>query len=257
MGCDIHIYVEKKNNTIRQSMSGGKLYVPVAVFEPWIAVKGINDLTVQEYTRWAEQDGEDSYWGKRLQEVKKGSYCDWIYDGRNYDLFAMLANVRNGAGFAGIKTGDGFNIIAEPKGVPMDMSKIIAADYEEWMGDAHSASWLTLKELKEFNWKQTTKHSGVINIEQYADYVKLGHPTTWSGDVSGGKVKYLSLDEANEYLKGKKELDDEFNHYVRVDWTEKYSESAGDFLDFSIPELEKLSLSEDQDDVRIVFWFDN
>ncbi len=257
MGCDIHIYVEKKINTKRPNVSGGLLHAPVCVFEPWVAVKGVNDNTVEQYEKWCKTEESGSYWHKSLEEAKKGSYSDWIYDGRNYDLFAILADVRNGRGFAGVKTGDGFNIISDPKGVPSDISSVIAADYEEWMGDAHSASWFTLRELKEFNWDQTTKHSGVISVEQYADYIKIGHPTSWSSSVSGGKVELLSLDEANEYLKGKKELDENLNYYVRVEWTEKYSESAGNFLDYSIPELEKLSKSDDEDDVRIVFWFDN
>jgi hypothetical protein len=257
MGCDIHIYVEKKNNTNRPNISGGLLHAPVCVFEPWVAVKGVNDNTVRQYEKWATEDGKDSYWGRSLEEAKKGSYSDWVYDGRNYDLFAILADVRNGRGFAGVKTGEGFNVIAEPKGIPSDMSKIVAADYEEWMGDAHSTSWLTLRELKDFNWNQETHHTGVINIGQYAEYVKLGHPNSWSSGASGSMVRYLSLDQANYYLKGKLELDEELSYYVRVSWTEKYSESAGNFLEYSMPELEKLSVSDDQDDVRIVFWFDN
>ena len=44
------------------------------------------------------------------------------YGDRNYNLFAILANVRNGTAFAGCKTGEGFNPISNPKGVPSDAS---------------------------------------------------------------------------------------------------------------------------------------
>lgn len=49
---------------------------------------------------------------------------------RNYDLFAMLAGVRNGRGFAGVVTGAGFNPISEPRGLPDDLSPhmVIAAE---------------------------------------------------------------------------------------------------------------------------------
>jgi hypothetical protein len=45
-------------------------------------------------------------------------------DERSYDTFAMLANVRNGRGFAGIKTSDGFPFIAEPRGLPDDFEMV-------------------------------------------------------------------------------------------------------------------------------------
>ena len=44
-------------------------------------------------------------------------------DPRSYNTFAMLANVRNGRGFAGIKTSDGFPYIHEPRGLPADLKE--------------------------------------------------------------------------------------------------------------------------------------
>lgn len=49
-------------------------------------------------------------------------YTDRPYDSRNYDLFAILADVRNGTGFAGCKTSYGFNPISMPKGLPEDIT---------------------------------------------------------------------------------------------------------------------------------------
>lgn len=42
------------------------------------------------------------------------------FDNRNYDLFAALADVRNGVGFAGVKTGKAIEPIAMPRGIPDD-----------------------------------------------------------------------------------------------------------------------------------------
>ena len=43
---------------------------------------------------------------------------------RNYRAFAVLADVRNGYGFAGFSTGDAVIPISEPRGLPDDMSPV-------------------------------------------------------------------------------------------------------------------------------------
>lgn len=67
----------------------------------------------------------------------------WI--DRNYLLFAILANVRNQ-----------YNIqpISQPKGLPKDVSHEVKKQNDEENGDAHTRSWLTLKELLEYDWQQ-------------------------------------------------------------------------------------------------------
>jgi hypothetical protein len=45
-------------------------------------------------------------------------------DQRNYNTFAMLANVRNGRGFAGCWTSTGFPVIHEPRGLPEDLATV-------------------------------------------------------------------------------------------------------------------------------------
>ena len=106
MGCDIHLYVEKR------------------VGDKWEAVPGPNPW----HGMWDDEPEE------RLN--------DWIWDGRHYDLFAIMANVRNGYGFAGCDTGDGFVPIAMPKGLPDDVSPAIKPAPTDG-GDGHSYSWLT------------------------------------------------------------------------------------------------------------------
>jgi hypothetical protein len=69
--------------------------------------------------------------------------CDTIEDGRNYRLFAALAGVRNGFGFAGIATHEPIIPIAEPRGLPEDF---VNDEDEHCMGD-HSFSWLHMSEI--------------------------------------------------------------------------------------------------------------
>jgi hypothetical protein len=63
MGCDIHLYVEKKVNN------------------EWKTVKGPNP-----------------YYGRFDWEKHKMKFGNWIYSGRDYDFFAFLADVRNDGG---------------------------------------------------------------------------------------------------------------------------------------------------------------
>ena len=45
-----------------------------------------------------------------------------LSENRNYWAFAVLADVRNGYGFAGIDKGDPITPISEPRGLPEDLS---------------------------------------------------------------------------------------------------------------------------------------
>jgi hypothetical protein len=63
--------------------------------------------------------------------------------GRNYDLFAKMAGVRN------------YNIqpIDQPRGLPEDATFTTKFDFERWGSDVHSASWLNSEEIVElFKW---------------------------------------------------------------------------------------------------------
>lgn len=130
MGCDIHLFVEIK--------SGPQL---------WQRVERSINLT-------------ENFGGDRRSLV-----LGWG-DTRNYDAFAMLANVRNGYGFAGVDTGEGFEPIAMPKGLPSDASWEVHEEADDWGVDGHSHTWFTLRELLDLEesgyWDKTTIRRGVI-----------------------------------------------------------------------------------------------
>jgi len=71
------------------------------------------------------------------------------YEERNYDLFAILADVRNGYGFAGVVTSSGFVPLDQPRGIPPNASD----DVRKWCeGGDHSHSYCTVAELLAYDW---------------------------------------------------------------------------------------------------------
>lgn len=104
MGCDIHTYVEKKVEGV------------------WQPVEGLNPY-------YEMYPSEQKY-------VLEG----WIYRGRDYGLFSLLADVRN--------YDDIIAPLDEPRGVPTDASVHIAKEAKRWGSDGHSHSYFTLSELQ-------------------------------------------------------------------------------------------------------------
>lgn len=236
MGCDIHLYVEVKDKK-------GK----------WKAAD-----------TWEQEEGEDH------QSV---DYKKAYYNGRNYNLFSILADVRNGRGFAGVKTGEGFNPIASPKGVPEDASREYLDTVKRWDGDGHSHSYFTVAELMAYDWTQETKCQGVLDLFEFYKWNRWGRgageaPESYSGGVSGGRIKHISIAEAmivvqrldknmprSSYDDVAEYLGENYpSHYTTVQWTSPYYKAADCFLGRTMPRLWKLG---SPTDVRIVFFFDN
>lgn len=59
-----------------------------------------------------------------------------IYDGRDYELFGILAGVRGHS-----------TPISYPKGLPFDVTDEVKRLHDSWGEDAHSASWLTFDDI--------------------------------------------------------------------------------------------------------------
>jgi hypothetical protein len=62
---------------------------------------------------------------------------------RCYELFAKMANVRNYE-----YDDERVEPIAEPRGLPLDMTDLTAMDANRWGCDGHSHSWLSGSEMK-------------------------------------------------------------------------------------------------------------
>lgn len=88
-----------------------------------------------EYDRWKLKRPKDSHdWFA----FAKGIDID-----RGYYFFGILAGVRD----------DDINPIAPPRGTPDDASYEFTQEYEGWDTDAHTPSWVTFKELRDWKHK--------------------------------------------------------------------------------------------------------
>jgi hypothetical protein len=150
-------------------------------------------------------------------------------DDRNYHTFSILAGVRNGYGFAGVRTGEPWEPISEPRGLPKDLGK--NTDYglddemigDLWIGD-HSHSWLTLEDLElrlERMEHESYMNSGVVTVEEYKECVKNNSaPGGWCGDISGrGIVVVHSTELASNPAAT----------HVRMEWAVPALEAAWSF----------------------------
>lgn len=153
-----------------------------------------------------------------------------IYNNRNYNLFSFLANVRNY---------NDNNFICEPKGIPKDASEVTKKEAESWGSDGHSHSYFTLQELKQFLVENPVqKYQGYMTPKD-AELVDKGEmPNSWweSGNVPNQvhrewEYKNNVLDDLLAEIEKRKK--DEF-------WI---------FSDEEKPEFDN--------QIRIVFWFDN
>ena len=192
---------------------------------------------------------------------------DRFYEGRCYDLFAILADVRNGYGFAGVTTGSGFVPISAPRGLPANVSSEVKTFAEGWDGDGHSHSWLTLKELLDFDWTRTTTKQGYVDLVSYARwYDRSSAPDNCYGGVDGPSVQKVPRDQMDALVRAWAEMDEQTQSdfeklhrwtYTLVTWETTYAEAAGgDWWMKTIPALLALSKGS-YEDVRVVFFFDN
>jgi hypothetical protein len=178
-------------------------------------------------------------------------------------LFAILADVRNGYGFAGCDTGDGFKPIAEPRGLPEDVSPGVKKMSDYWDCDGHSHSYFTLKELLDYDWEQTTSHRGWVSEEVYKQFKETGDPYPCSGGVGGSKVVYLTNEEMDRLIDGSLQREADKHYYTQIQWQVTYAECCRGFIEGTIPKLKELAKPNryqddiDPDTVRIVVWFDN
>jgi hypothetical protein len=223
-------------------------------------------LEIRKGGKWIAQMQRNEYFGKWKDEPEMTAKFD--VGGRDYDLFAILGNVRNGHGFAGCDTGDGFNFITDLRGIPADASSqaIDALSHE------HSASWVTVAELLAFDWTQTTVHRGWVTAVEFEKWERMKEwkpaPDSWCGAVSGGKVQHVSeydmrkkvtkIMRGGDHKTSLERLEQELESvYCQISWVEQYSESVGHFWKVIMPRLMKLANEHGAENVRLIFDFDS
>lgn len=243
MGTDIHLEVEVKKGDVWERLPHlpqpctscaewdpveREYGEPKGFFYPWVDASELESYLERGFSVIQEHQNPTS---DRVQ-VSEQRPCwrcngtkityEQIYHDRNYDVFGMLADVRNGSGFAGVDTGDGFVPIDVPRGLPDDLSAEVLThikrlgytpsgggleysredDEEEdlyeamekepegyWSLGDHSFSWVTLAEVLEYDYDRTTKKRGWVDPWNFELYRRNGKPSSWSG---GGSIEHIS-----------------------------------------------------------------
>lgn len=184
---------------------------------------------------------------------------------RHYQLFAVLAGVRNGYGFAGIPTGEAVTPIAEQRGLPADFAMdgdshpIATLEHMDpvrrqyhsadkalnvLMGD-HSHSWLTGSEM--LVWAEHAPKvvkTGILGRAVYEAWDGASRPPAYCGGASGFGVVLIN-DNAVE-----KEQAPAWTH-IRCTWRSDLRAELAYFFD------EVARLVAEHGEVRFVFGFDS
>lgn len=205
---------------------------------------------------------------------------------RDYLKFAILGDVRNGYGFAGVETFTPLVPISSGRDLPDDLSVEVAGagDYDETtdsyggkadLGD-HSFGYVTLAELEAYDWDQVLSQTGVLDEREYlACLIEQRIPRSWSGGVSGGGIVVLA---PTDYLAlygtpaawdgiepGSRTYDATARYYIQHRWTqplrqatERWRPELIAYMDRLIPNRYACDETKGTaEDVRLVFGFDS
>ena len=89
--------------------------------------------------------------GDRWERVSGAIWAPQWFDEPNADEPFGVRNYRVFERLAGVRSSGEVEPLAEPRGLPADVTPEVRADAEDWGGNAHSHSWLTLRELQQAN----------------------------------------------------------------------------------------------------------
>lgn len=191
---------------------------------------------------------------------------------RHYQLFAVLAGVRNGFGFAGVPTGEAVTPISMPRGLPDDFAlqtrvgddedddeiegyavspDCVDPRRQKWhspgdllfMGD-HSHSWLTGSEM--LAWAERAPvitKTGVLSREEYAKWDHASEPESYSGGIMGRDILVVNDDAIS--------IANPAATHIRVEWRSGLKQELAYFFD------EVARLVAEHGEIRFVFGFDS
>lgn len=250
MGCDIHLFVEVRKD--------GK----------WEAIKDVDEASLrqaQENLEYFKRYGDDEMPGytemdfiECIEQESKPKYM-FLYNGRNYDLFSMLADVRNGY----VSNGNTYMItpIDDPRGVPSDASDAYKEYVDEWGVDGHSHSYFTLTELDTPYWLGTERFGGYVMPESFKAYMEQRnfgyHISTVPPVVDKERATVISNEEMEAYVTSDKYDPFRRNLMTFVEWDMPRFKLDSYFYNEVLGYLRKLGEDYGSDNVRIVFFFDN
>ena len=235
MGTDIHLSIEVNVPRYVYLADGEKKYEWQALTFPYVDEFWLDKL---------EENPDDELAAKYAYRVGE------LYDGRNYSLFAVLSDVRNGFGFAGITTGDA--VIPSPaatRGIPTWSAYGRDREFDMPSGFLHSIGWLRLTEMFDGTvpWDQSEYKTGYFSAgtlsildpewleeRQGTPRLREGEDDRgfgWSGQVSGANV--VNHESYDEYLAAYADtmFDPTKDHYVKLGWYTSPREQCADFIE--------------------------
>ena len=179
MGCDIHMFAEKYNRENNQwEKVGNEFLSDYSIYsitkhieneigcDTKIAQNILNKYLDDSYDKnfkpkniqeklekyvfnylnenLPPKDKEVSWSESEIEGKLPNLYTCTPYDGRNYNLFGVLAGVRSREE----------GMIDYPRDLPDDLSEEIRDEYMSWGCDAHSATYYTLDELLDSDYRK-------------------------------------------------------------------------------------------------------
>jgi len=262
MGTDIHVFAESREGAGEEwrflpvpDKTGVRYDTPVPEGEP-------------RY-RYYDKEAE----GGKVEIGGERSYLrSWISD-RNYRLFAYLADVRNGYGFAGVDTGEPVQPFADPRGWPQDLSPELREE-EELI--EHDPTWFTVQEIQDFfaGLEGDQEVVGVMSARQFEALEEGAAPESYSAGIYGRDIITLEQDEylaykkagklswrnvADEHIRVRVEEDDGTHAtkevYVRMRWRVPKVQAFTAFNDCMQEILDVAKAG--AEDVRVLIYFDS
>lgn len=199
MGCDIHMFVEQRKK-------------------------------IKDAVKWVSGDyfKMNPFAGERHEnqyEILE------LHGNRNYSLFTTLAGVRDYGG----KTIP----VSDLKGMPDDACDFVNQSCEDWEGDGHSHSWLSLKEIREYQTNSPKiAYSGLLSKEQLEKLDQGIIPNHWCQGTNQPDYERREWSVPNTVL---------------IPLIDKLQQRAYELLQYSGQDYNP----ENDENIRIVFWFDN
>lgn len=221
MGCDIHVMIEA-----RRDFTG--------LGPRWC---NVDHFTPNPYYTFREEYAKVN--GFEVDESERPWEHESIYNGRNYSLFSILSGVRNYDNMPSLEY--------DLRGFPDDADVLTKEEYDRWGADAHTPGYCTLKELKDGISKLgVVKCSGYVKKEVQEKYLKDGTlPESWMRQVFGNNAdQYVYMEWEDNTM-----VTDVCSALIEA--IEQRKREA--FWIFR-PEYDDFSRD---DDIRIVFWYDN
>jgi hypothetical protein len=188
----------------------------------WVSV---DKWKVNEYKILYPEDYED-------EPEFEIDYDDRFYKSRDYFLFYILAGVRGNDSWG--------PRIADPKGIPDDCCPHIKNEIDRWDSDGHSHSYLTLKEILDFDWNAKVEMEDTVRQDDYESFIRKFPPE----DIL--EETYRTIGEDNYRI-------------YKIKYLIPYKDVFPKFMD-TIARMNSLieqRLNETQEDIRLVFFFDN